>query len=181
MVAEHPVGDGGLGGEDSGPAFPDPVWRRFLDDTEQAIRASGPTEPSAQERAAGVRPGPTGRTAARQWLPATERNSGPNRPGDPVGDLWSPEDPWTATAWRDLDGPGKRRRASRVLAVVAAVIVAVSALAHVPTRPASPEGRPDDGTTQQSEEVLPDGVSTTTGPPPGSACAGTLSPTPRTG
>ncbi|MEU9154967.1 hypothetical protein AB0D59_31520 [Streptomyces sp. NPDC048417] len=180
MVAEHPAGNGGLGGEDSGPAVPDAVRRRFLDDTEQAIRASAPREPSAQERAAGVRSRPTGRTAARRCRRATERDSGPNRMGDPVGDLWDPEDPWTATAWRDLDGRGRRRRAGRVLAVVAA-IAAVGALAHVPTRSAFPDGRPDEGITQQSEDVLPDGVPTATGPPTGSAYAGTPSPTPRTG
>ncbi|MGW7426018.1 hypothetical protein ACWGJB_39340 [Streptomyces sp. NPDC054813] len=100
--------------------------------------------------------------------------------GDAVGDLCDPEDPWVA-GWRDLDGPGRQRRAGRVLAVVAAVIVAVGALSHIPTRSTLPDGTPDEGTTQQSEDVLPDGAPTATGPPTGSTYASTPSPMPHTG
>ncbi|MEU3985965.1 hypothetical protein AB0F77_38910 [Streptomyces sp. NPDC026672] len=164
MVAEHPAGNGGLGGEDGGTPVPDAVWRRFLDDNEQAIRASAAREPSAQERAEGVRPGPTNGTDV--WHGTAEHGPAPSRMGDVVGDLWDPEAPWTASGWRDLNGPGKRRRAGRVLAAVAAVIVAVGALDRVATRPVLPDGTPDEGTAQQAGDILPDGVPTALAPGP---------------
>ncbi|MFF7980156.1 hypothetical protein ACFZDK_13650 [Streptomyces sp. NPDC007901] len=168
MAAEYPPDKERPGGEDGGVPVPDAVWRRFLDDTEQAIRASAPREPSAQERAAGVRHGPTEATGLRWRFPAATYDSGSSRTDHTVGDLWDPEDQSPTTGWRDLDGSGKLRRAGRVLAVVAAVIVAVGALSRLPTRSAFSDASPDGGTTQQSGDVLPDGVPTATGGlPPG--------------
>ncbi|WP_329533160.1 hypothetical protein OG568_24895 [Streptomyces sp. NBC_01450] len=51
----------------------------------------------------------------------------------------------------------------------------------MPTRSPFPDGKPDEGATQQSENVLPDGVPTATGVPPGPTYAGTSSAAPRNG
>ena len=83
-----------------------------------------------------------------------------------VGEGWEPEDRRPGPAWRDMDGPARRRRAACVLGTVAAIIVAVGALSLVPTRSGSSDGAPGDSTSSQSEDVLPDGAPTTTGPRP---------------
>ncbi|WP_234543750.1 hypothetical protein [Streptomyces shenzhenensis] len=59
--------------------------------------------------------------------------------------------------------------------------MAIGALSHVPTRSAFPDATPDGGTTQQSEDVLPDGVPTAIGQPPGPTSTGTPTATSRNG
>jgi hypothetical protein len=113
---------------DGTPPIPDDVWLRFLTDSEHAIRASAPREPSAQERAAGLR----------------------LQPPYAVGDLWQPEDLWVRVAWRDLDRRAKARRVGRVVATAAAVALALGAWSQLSTG-AGAGPRPGTGTVRQVE------------------------------
>ncbi|MDX3757978.1 hypothetical protein [Streptomyces sp. AK02-04a] len=181
MAAEDP-GQGGTPDEGATvPPISDTVWRRFLGDTEQAIRASAPREPSARERAAGSRPDPADSHGLRQ----ERREDAPAEPRsasfDAVGEVWQPEERRPAPAWRDMDGPTRWRRVGHVLATVAAVLVAAGALSQASSRSDTPGGTPRVTTSQRSDEVLPDGVLTATAPPSRPAYAGTLPPRPRTG
>ncbi|WP_406164645.1 hypothetical protein [Streptomyces sp. NBC_00996] len=179
MATEEPAGGRTPGEGGDTPSVPDAVWRKFLDDTEHAIRTSAPRELSARERAREVRhvtadtEGP-GQERRRE---TDERGSGPM---DAVGEMWELEDRWPP-AWRDMDSRARRRRAGRALGTVAAVIVAVGALSHLPTGSGAPDGTPGDSTSQQSEDVLPDGVPTATDLPSAPAYAGSPPPTPHTG
>ncbi|MGQ4388726.1 hypothetical protein [Streptomyces sp. SAS_270] len=98
-------------------------------------------------------------------------------PLEAVGELWELEDRPPGPAWRDMDSRARRRRAGRVLGMAAAVILAVGALSRLPTGSGYPDGTSGDGTSQQSEDVVPDGVPTL---PSATAYTGTLPPTPRT-
>jgi hypothetical protein len=104
------------------------VWLRFLTDSEHAIRASAPREPSARERAAG-----------RQL-----------QPPHTVGDLWQPEDLWVRVAWHDLDRRAKVRRVGRVVATAAAVALALGAWSQL-SAGAGTGTRPGTGTVRQAE------------------------------
>lgn len=177
MVAEDPDRDGTPGDGSGLPPVPDTVWLKFLGDTEQAIRVSAPREPSARERAGGAGPGSTGAQHVRH--PGGHASGEPG--ADAVGELWEPEDAWSGQAWRDLDGPARRRRVGRALVAVVAVLVAVGTLSYGSSRSGAPDGRPGSATSQQSEEVLPDGVPTQTGQPSAPAYAGTPPPMPSTG
>jgi deazaflavin-dependent oxidoreductase (nitroreductase family) len=181
VVAEDP-GQGGTSDDGGGvPPIADTVWRRFLGDTEQAIRASAPRELSAWERAAGSRPDPVDSHGVQK----EPQGGAPVEPRpasfDAVGEVWQPDEQRPGPAWRDLDGPARWRRVGRTLATVAALLVAAGALSHASSRPDVPDGTPTGATSQQSEEVLPDGAPTATAPPPAPAYAGTPPPRPRTG
>ncbi|OUC92870.1 hypothetical protein [Streptomyces swartbergensis] len=129
MTTEGPGGGRGTPDEpDSTPPVPDDVWLRFLKDSEPAIRASAPREPSARERAAG-----------RQL-----------QPPHTVGDLWQPEDLWVRVAWRDLDRRAKVRRVGRVVATAAAVALALGAWSQL-SAGAGRDTRPGTGTVRQVE------------------------------
>ena len=65
-------------------SIPDTVWRKFLNDTEQAIRASAPEELSARERAAVGRPHPTG--GCRRSLNLSQKSGVAERTGTPTGE-----------------------------------------------------------------------------------------------
>ncbi|CAL9360096.1 hypothetical protein SUDANB108_00641 [Streptomyces sp. enrichment culture] len=112
------------GEPDGVPSPPDEVWLRFLTDTESALRASAPREPSARERAAGR----------------------PVQPPQAVGDLWQPEDLWVRVAWRDLDRRARARRVGRVVATAAAVALALGAWSRLATGTGD---RPGDATVRQ--------------------------------
>ncbi|MER6530616.1 hypothetical protein [Streptomyces sp. NPDC001508] len=137
MSTRQPDSDGPTGGGDGAAPVPDTVWQQFLDDSERAIRRSAPREPSARERA--VPP------------PAAPRPTAP-RP-DAVGELWQPRELSYGPAWRDLDGPARRRRVGRVLGTVAAAALALSALSLLPAGPGGGPAGPDDATSQRSEDV----------------------------
>ncbi|GGX31908.1 hypothetical protein [Streptomyces lomondensis] len=128
MTTEGPGGRGTPDEPDGVPSIPDEVWSRFLTDSESAIRASAPREPSATERAAGRRP------------------QSPHA----VGDLWQPEELWVRVAWRDLDRGAKVRRVGRVVATAAAVALALGAWSQLSTG-AGPGSRPGTGTVRQVE------------------------------
>ncbi|MFE7173266.1 hypothetical protein [Streptomyces sp. NPDC057616] len=94
--------------------------------------------------------------------------------------MWEPEDPWPGAAWRDMDGPARCRHVGRILAAVAVVALAVGALSLWPTESGVSDGAPGATTSQQSEDVVPDGVPTWTDLPSTPARTGTRPPTPRT-
>lgn len=129
MTTEGPGGGRGTPGEPDGtPPIPDDVWLRFLTDSEPAIHASAPREPSAKERAAG-----------RQL-----------QPPHAVGDLWQPEDLWVRVAWCALDRRAKVRRVGRVVATAAAVALALGAWSQL-SAGAGTGTRPGTGTVRQVE------------------------------
>ncbi|MCI3276710.1 hypothetical protein [Streptomyces cylindrosporus] len=181
MAAED-TGQGGTPGDGDGvPPLPDAVWLRFLGDTEQAIRASAPRELSARERAAGSRPDPTGPHGVRRerrWAAPVEPHPASF---EAVGEVWRPEEHRPGPAWRDMDNPERWRRVGRVLAAVAAVLVAVGAFSQAASRSSAPGSTPTDGTSQQSEDLLPDGVPAATASPSVPPYAGTPPPRPAAG
>ncbi|MGW3989480.1 hypothetical protein [Streptomyces sp. NPDC004830] len=126
MTAEGTGGRGTSGEPDGLPALTDEVWLSFLGDSESAIRATAPREPSARERAEGVRP----------------------EPPQSVGELWQPDDPRVRVAWRDLDHRARVRRAARFAATAAAVALALGAWSQLSTG-AGTDGRREEGTVQQ--------------------------------
>ncbi|WP_435282913.1 hypothetical protein [Streptomyces koelreuteriae] len=128
MTTEGPGGSGKPDQPDGVPSIPDEIWLKFLSDSECAIRASAPREPSAKERAAG------------RLL----------QPPHAVGDLWQPEDLWVRVAWRDLDRRAKARRVGRVVATAAAVAVALGAWSQLSTG-AGTGSRPGTDTVRQVE------------------------------
>ncbi|WP_250401605.1 hypothetical protein [Streptomyces cellostaticus] len=119
--------------------MPDAVWRRFLDDTEQAIRASAPRELSAYERLARARRAPVDAVGA-------------------VGELWQAEEPRRRSAWRHLDRRARYRQAGRVLCAIAAVVLAVAALSRLPPAQGARADERGEDTPRRSGVVLPDGV-----------------------
>ncbi|MEV6940791.1 hypothetical protein AB0N07_01965 [Streptomyces sp. NPDC051172] len=181
MVVDDPE-QGGTPGYGGGvPPVPDAIWRKFLDDTEQAIRASTPRELSAQERAAEVRPDPAHPQGKRRQIRrGVFSETGPGSL-DAVGEVWEPEEVWTRPAWRDMDGPARRRRVGRVFHAVAAALLTAGLLCRASNDPGDPDGTPGEAASQQSEPLLPDGVPTETGLPSAPAYTGTPPPTPRTG
>lgn len=140
MSTRQPDSDGPTGGDGGTPPVPDTVWQRFLDDSERAIRRSAPREPSARERAAAA-PEP-----------------------DAVGELWQPPELSYGPAWRDLDGPARRRRVGRVLGTIAGAALALSALSLLPAGSGGAPAGPDDATSQRSEDI-PEPLPTATASP----------------
>ncbi|WP_437007163.1 hypothetical protein [Streptomyces sp. enrichment culture] len=158
MTAQGPD-DGGTPRhrEDGVPSLSDDVWQRFLMDSEQAIRASAPKEPSAVQRAAGRSPNLPPPTPAKP-----PRHDAP----DVVGDLWQPDDPWEGPAWRDLDARARLRRMARVVGTAAAIALALGAWSQLSTGAGTPAEGPGGTVLQQSEEApvtLPPGTSVPTG------------------
>nr|WP_251074465.1 hypothetical protein [Streptomyces sp. ISL-12] len=128
-------------------------------DSEDAIRASAPREPSARDRTPGWRPAPV----------AAE-------PTEAVGELWQPDDP--EPAWRELDGRARFRRVARVLATAAAVALALTVWSQLTTGSEAPSGGPGDSFVERVEEApapLP-----TAAPAPASGPASVPASTPAT-
>lgn len=148
------------------PSTPEEVWLKFLSDSEYAIRASAPREPSARQRASGRR------TGGSRDEPT---DSGPAA----VGDLWQPEDPWTAPAWRDLDGRARLRRVGRVIATAAAIALALGAWSCLSTSGPASDG-PGVTTVRQLEEAS-QGPPTAAPFPRGSGFADPFSSAPQAG
>ncbi|MFJ9424583.1 hypothetical protein [Streptomyces sp. NPDC101249] len=129
----------------AGAPLPDSVWQRFLDDSEGAIGASAPREPSARERAAGI---PA--RARRAAVPGPEQAA-------TVGELWDAREPAPTRRWRDLDARARCRRVGGFVAAgVVAVVLGYLSLGQV--RPAVPGGSPEQEMSQTSVDVLPDGT-----------------------
>lgn len=167
------------------PSFADEVWQKFLNDSEHAIQASAPEEPSAFQRATPDQRAPLGADATR-WPTECRNLSWVAHSGsrqhlpDAVGELWQPEEPWRGPAWRDMDGRAKRRRVARGLVTVAAILALLKTASCLPTSSDNPSGRSADATSQQPDDT-PDDPSTATAFPSGPASADTPSPVSRVG
>ncbi|MEU8867477.1 hypothetical protein [Streptomyces umbrinus] len=163
-------GDGPPEEPDGVPSRPEEVWLKFLTDSERAIRQSALREPSALERAQGLRlrPFDVGRTDRRVCRPHIE----PAECGThAVGDLWQPEGPWPEPAWRDLDGRARLRRVGRVASTAAAIALALGAWSLLSTGGDLPRDTSDDTTVQRLEEA-PSELSTASHFPRESGSAG---------
>ncbi|MFD7702080.1 hypothetical protein [Streptomyces caelestis] len=138
MTAQRPD-DGGTPEErDGGPSLSEDVWQRFLTDTERAIRATAPREPSALQRT---------RPRADGGAPREDAGVGA------VGDLWHPDDPWDGPSWRKLDGRARLRRVGRVVGTAVALTLALVAWSQLSTGAGAPDEGPGDTVLQQSEEA----------------------------
>ncbi|MCX4452312.1 hypothetical protein OOK58_09310 [Streptomyces sp. NBC_01728] len=69
----------------------------------------------------------------------------------------------------------------RVLGTAAGIVLAVGTLSHLPTGSGTSAEGPGDGTSQQSEDVSPDGMPTATALPSVPPNAGSRPPTPPAG
>ncbi|MFJ9119183.1 hypothetical protein ACIRJO_26970 [Streptomyces sp. NPDC102394] len=151
--------DGAFEAGDGKSAMPDAVWRKFLDDTEEDIRASAPLELSARERAAKRLPGPVDEEPVRH----DRKENASDKPGparlEEVGEVWTEEEQWPGLSWRDMDGPARRRRAGRTLAAIAAVVMAAGALCYA-------SDRSDTGNPLRDATSTPSGEGPTTGSAP---------------
>ncbi|MGA5452027.1 hypothetical protein ACPCVO_35875 [Streptomyces umbrinus] len=155
---------------DGVPSRPEEVWLKFLAGSERAIRESALREPSALERAQGLRPRPFDVGRTDRW--ARRPHNEPAECGThAVGDLWQPEDLRVGPAWRDLDGRARLRRVGRVVATAAAIALAVGAWSLLSTGGDLPRDAPDDTTVQRLEEALGE-LSTASHFPRESASAG---------
>lgn len=175
MTTQGPDREGAPEEPDGASSGSEEVWLKFLMDSERAIRASAPREPSARER---VRGRPSRSLAAdgaeqRTRHPDDEAANGRT---DAVGDLWQVEEPWTGPAWRDLDGRARLRRVGRVVATSAAVVLALGAWSLLSTRDGTPSDRQDDTMVQQLEDAPAD-MPTAPRLPPGSTAVPTSSVT----
>ncbi|WP_338894641.1 hypothetical protein WBG99_02160 [Streptomyces sp. TG1A-60] len=137
---------------DGGPSIPEEVWQRFLSDSDPAIRASAPREPSARERALGQSSPPTdademARRARRPYSPAPQEET------EAVGELWHPEEAWTRRAWRGLDGRARSRRVCRAIGTAAAITLALAAWSLLSTRAGTSPDGPSDTTVQRLEST----------------------------
>lgn len=135
------------------PPIPDEEWLKFLSDSEHAIRASAPREPSAQERAPGWHPHPRpdgekGNTDGPERTPRSHERA------DAVGELWQPEEPHSGPAWGDLDARARLRRVGRVIATAAAITLALGAWSWLSTTGDTRGGQPGDR-VQQLEQAPP--------------------------
>ncbi|MFI8092224.1 hypothetical protein ACIF9R_28530 [Streptomyces sp. NPDC086080] len=159
MTAQSPDAGGSPEERDGTPSVPEAVWQRFLSDTEHAIRATAPKEPSARQRTAG--PQSSCRTgAARVDAGATAS----------VGDLWRPDDPWEGPSWRDLDRRARLRRVGRVVGTATAIALALGAWSQLSAGAGTPvEGPGGDGVLQQSEVAPVDLPTSATSEPLGFA------------
>ncbi len=157
MTAQSPGAGEPPDEHDGTPSVPEDVWQRFLTDTEHAIRATAPREPSARQRTPGAWPEPPGRSGA---APAESGTAA-------VGDLWRPDDPWEGPSWRDMDRRAKARRIGRVAGTAAAIALALGAWSQLSTGAGTPVEGPGEGNVLQQSEVAPAELPTATSEPPG--------------
>lgn len=147
--------------DDGTPSFSDDTWRQFSEDSESAIRASAPKEPSARARQVTERLRRQDEEAERQ---ARKRRFGRKRaaPAEPPG--WR-----TGPAWQEMrrqeHAPWRRRLTSGlvIVAVAATVLVALNpsrALSFVRGDSGSSTAAEDAGTT-----TLPPETAAPTAPP----------------
>ncbi|MFI9105063.1 hypothetical protein ACIGXA_31605 [Streptomyces fildesensis] len=115
MTTERPAS-----GDES--AIPDDVWEKFVQDSEQDIRAQAPKEPSARARMVTERLRREAELAAEQqkknkrWGRAAKA-----KPGEPAG--WR-----TGPAWQDRESRANRRRLRGALGVLLTVVVLLAVL-----------------------------------------------------
>ncbi|WP_330452955.1 MULTISPECIES: hypothetical protein [unclassified Streptomyces] len=119
---------------------PDETWHKFLQDNEDAIRRTAPREPSAWERAEGT------------CLPETNAPSADHPSGfEAVGETWALEsaDP---VPWRDLDAPGRMRRAASAAGVLAVLVAFLVTVCRLPVEAEREPRRPIGVASQPPQE-----------------------------
>lgn len=122
-------------------SVPDEVWRRFAEDSEGAIRRSAPREPSARERAAGLRV--TG-----------ESDAGHRAAGEPVrwvGESYDAPQGRRRT-WRELSGWARLRYVGQVIVTAAVLTVLLLTVSRRPSEPEPGDGRPGDVMLRERED-----------------------------
>ncbi|MFF5980510.1 hypothetical protein ACFY78_16870 [Streptomyces olindensis] len=138
----------------------DEVWQRFLRDSERAIGASAPKEPSAQER-----------MDRAERLRAGERVASHRQDGqeqiEAVGELYDPEDRWQGPAWQDMDVRARRRLIGRGLGLVTAIVVVLGASSQFSSDSGKGVGTPGDMVSTQSDDVLDRVPTDSAAPSPG--------------
>ncbi|MDO0909871.1 hypothetical protein QQM39_03035 [Streptomyces sp. DT2A-34] len=97
-----------------------------------------------------------------------------------VGELWQPEDLWSGTAWRDMDGRARRRRIGRAVGVVASVIIVSGTASHLSAGSGDEYEGHRDVTSQQTENSR-DELTTVSEQPSAPTSAGASSPAAPTG
>ncbi|HET9382631.1 MAG TPA: hypothetical protein VFP69_17625 [Streptomyces sp.] len=190
MITDWPSPDGTPDEPDATQPVPDEVWRKFLCDSEHAIRVSAPREPSARERRRGPSPadgttgtrdatgagattgaGDAGGRGPRRGGDRARERAGRRRPAapDPVDGVWGPDDPWAGPAWRELDGRARLRRAGRVVATGVAITLALGAWSHLSTGAGTPVDGGPHRTTVEQLDGLSNELPSAPRVPPGSA------------
>ncbi|MCZ4096210.1 MULTISPECIES: hypothetical protein [Streptomyces] len=103
-------------------AIPDDVWEKFVQDSEQDIRAQAPKEPSARARMVTERLRREAELAEQQQKKNKRWGRAPKaKPGEPAG--WR-----TGPAWQDREGRATRRRLRGALGVLLTVGVLLAVL-----------------------------------------------------
>lgn len=107
------------------PSLPDDVWEQFANDSERAIRASAPKEPSARARIVARRLREEDERAAeaepRGWI--RRRPQPPHTPSQAAA-AWRPDNP---PPRRPMPRWVRRLRAPAAIVLVAAVVLVVLA------------------------------------------------------
>ncbi|MBO1329984.1 hypothetical protein [Streptomyces sp. VRA16 Mangrove soil] len=127
----------------------DEMWRRFLKDSERAIRRTAPREPSARERA---------EAAGRHGDSGDAREGSVPVGFELVGEAWQPDPNPAYAPWSDLDGRGRLRRAATLLGVCAVLVAALASVARLPIGAGPDAGRPAGvhlGQTEEASDGLP--------------------------
>ncbi|CAL9592858.1 hypothetical protein [Streptomyces sp. enrichment culture] len=159
MTASGP-GSGGTPGEPGEPGgtppVPEHVWRMFLEDSEHAIRASAPREPSARDRTPGWQPPrPPADPTNTAGTAHTKDAASTAHTASTVGEAWRPDDPWPGPAWRELDRRARFRRAGRLLGAAAALALGLTAWSQLSAEEVAPDGEPATTIGQRLEESPP--------------------------
>jgi hypothetical protein len=123
--------------DDGASSVPNAVWRRFAEDSEEAIRLSAPREPSARERAI---PPPDGTSVPAEAPPA-----------DWVGESYdaSPKQP----GWRDMSERERLLHLARMLLVVVVMTVVLMTVSRGTPVPDGVDDSPGDVVLQNPEKA----------------------------
>lgn len=130
----------------------DEIWRRFLEDSEHAIRRTAPREPSARERIEAAA------RARAAYAPSAESQA--RSEIEAVGDLWQPTAAPVRPPWKTLDGRGRLWRATRIVGTVSALIAVLATMSRLSTGPAL-RTEPHIGVTLEQSEEASDGLRST--------------------
>jgi hypothetical protein len=127
------------------------MWRRFVEECAHGDAAGAPREPSALARGEGARVLPPA-------APAREVRD------EAVGELWEPQDT-AGPAWRDMDGPARRRRLRHVIGTACAGALLLALASVVPAHaPGGDEGPTDATVSEATPSPMPtthEGLGTT--------------------
>ncbi|HLL35111.1 MAG TPA: hypothetical protein VK545_14765 [Streptomyces sp.] len=148
------------------------MWRRFVEECAQGTAAGAPREPSALARGEGARVLPPAAPASTPAC-APAPSPVPEVRYEAVGELWEPQDT-ASPAWRDLDGPARRRRLRHLVGTACAGALLLALASLVPAHaPGEDDGLTDATVSEATPSPMPtthEGVGTT---PPTHTSTGT--------